>query len=167
MKKRIVKKQAGGTVSTMGPESLRRVAPGGGSGNPNAVGRQPPVNPGRMQPRPRVTQQGPGGGLMAGGPGGNRPMPAPPGGGLRAALGSIPTNSNRTQSNPGGGNPDAVGRQMPAPPGGGLMAGRSLQTSMPPTMAKGGPVKKMAAGGSASKRADGVATHGKTKGKFI
>ena len=28
-------------------------------------------------------------------------------------------------------------------------------------------VKKMAAGGSASKRADGVATHGKTKGKFI
>jgi hypothetical protein len=34
-------------------------------------------------------------------------------------------------------------------------------------MAKGGPVKKMAAGGSASKRADGVATHGKTKGKFI
>lgn len=34
-------------------------------------------------------------------------------------------------------------------------------------MKKGGYVKKMAAGGSASKRADGVATHGKTKGKFI
>jgi len=34
-------------------------------------------------------------------------------------------------------------------------------------MKKGGAVKKMAAGGSASKRADGVATHGKTKGKFI
>jgi hypothetical protein len=34
-------------------------------------------------------------------------------------------------------------------------------------MKKGGYVKEMAAGGSASKRADGVATHGKTKGKFI
>jgi hypothetical protein len=34
-------------------------------------------------------------------------------------------------------------------------------------MKEGGAVKKMAAGGSASKRADGVATHGKTKGKFI
>jgi hypothetical protein len=34
-------------------------------------------------------------------------------------------------------------------------------------MKKGGYVKKMAAGGSVSKRADGVATHGKTKGKFI
>jgi len=34
-------------------------------------------------------------------------------------------------------------------------------------MKKGGYVKKMAAGGSASKRADGVATHGKTKGKFV
>jgi hypothetical protein len=34
-------------------------------------------------------------------------------------------------------------------------------------MKKGGYVKKMAAGGSASKRADGVASHGKTKGKFV
>jgi hypothetical protein len=32
---------------------------------------------------------------------------------------------------------------------------------------KGGTVKKMAAGGSASKRADGCATKGKTKGKFV
>jgi len=34
-------------------------------------------------------------------------------------------------------------------------------------MKKGGDVKKMAAGGSASKRADGVATKGKTKGKML
>jgi hypothetical protein len=39
-------------------------------------------------------------------------------------------------------------------------------------MAKGGkakakPVKKMAKGGSASKRADGCATKGKTKGRFV
>jgi hypothetical protein len=34
-------------------------------------------------------------------------------------------------------------------------------------MNKGGYVKKMAAGGSASKRADGCAARGKTKGKFI
>jgi hypothetical protein len=67
-----------------------------------------------------------------------RQMPAPPGGGLRAALGSIPTNSNRTQSNPGGGNPDAVGRQMPAPPGGG-------RPGQPPAMAKGGMTPKQQA----------------------
>jgi hypothetical protein len=34
-------------------------------------------------------------------------------------------------------------------------------------MKKGGGVKKMAAGGSASKRADGVAKQGKTKGKML
>lgn len=33
--------------------------------------------------------------------------------------------------------------------------------------AKGGSIKKMAAGGSASKRADGCATKGKTKGKMV
>jgi hypothetical protein len=37
-----------------------------------------------------------------------------------------------------------------------------------PTMRKGGKVKKMAKGGStASKRADGIATQGKTRGKFV
>jgi hypothetical protein len=35
------------------------------------------------------------------------------------------------------------------------------------TMKKGGKVKKMAAGGSVSKRADGCATKGKTKGRFV
>jgi hypothetical protein len=34
-------------------------------------------------------------------------------------------------------------------------------------MKKGGAAKKMAMGGSASKRADGVATKGKTKGKML
>jgi hypothetical protein len=33
-------------------------------------------------------------------------------------------------------------------------------------MRKGGKVKKMASGGSASKRADGIATKGKTRGKM-
>ena len=32
---------------------------------------------------------------------------------------------------------------------------------------KGGSTKKMASGGSASKRADGCATKGKTKGRFV
>jgi hypothetical protein len=37
-----------------------------------------------------------------------------------------------------------------------------------PTMKRGGAVKKMAKGGStASKRADGCATKGKTKGRFV
>jgi hypothetical protein len=34
-------------------------------------------------------------------------------------------------------------------------------------MKRGGKVKKMAKGGSASKRGDGCATKGKTKGKFV
>lgn len=34
-------------------------------------------------------------------------------------------------------------------------------------MKKGGKVKKYAGGGSASKRADGCATKGKTRGKFV
>jgi hypothetical protein len=34
-------------------------------------------------------------------------------------------------------------------------------------MKKGGVAKKMASGGSASARADGVATKGKTKGKML
>jgi hypothetical protein len=34
-------------------------------------------------------------------------------------------------------------------------------------MKKGGKVKKMAKGGSASSRADGCATKGKTKGRFV
>jgi hypothetical protein len=34
-------------------------------------------------------------------------------------------------------------------------------------MRKGGKVKKMAKGGSASRRADGCATQGKTKGRFV
>jgi hypothetical protein len=33
-------------------------------------------------------------------------------------------------------------------------------------MKKGGAVKKMASGGSASSRADGIATKGKTRGKM-
>jgi hypothetical protein len=61
----------------------------------------------------------------------------------------------------------AAPRPMPpAPPAGG-------GAPMPPAgpgMKKGGKVKKMAKGGStgsASKRADGCAQRGKTKGKFV
>ena len=36
-----------------------------------------------------------------------------------------------------------------------------------PAMKKGGKVKKMAKGGSASSRADGCAIKGKTKGRFV
>jgi len=36
-----------------------------------------------------------------------------------------------------------------------------------PGMKKGGKVKKYAKGGSVSKRADGCATKGKTKGRFV
>lgn len=40
----------------------------------------------------------------------------------------------------------------------------AMPNSMPPAMKKGGKVKKMAKGGSASSRADGIAERGKTKG---
>jgi hypothetical protein len=76
----IVKKAVGGMVTHMGPGSgnappapgmpqmgRRVVQPGGGSGNPNAVGRQPPVNLGRPQPR-----------QMPAPPGGGRPTPIKP-----------------------------------------------------------------------------------------
>jgi hypothetical protein len=41
----------------------------------------------------------------------------------------------------------------------------SAKTGIPPYK-KGGKVKKMAKGGSASARADGIASKGKTKGKW-
>lgn len=40
-------------------------------------------------------------------------------------------------------------------------------TDAQPGMKKGGKVKKMASGGSASKRADGCAVKGKTRGKMV
>lgn len=40
-------------------------------------------------------------------------------------------------------------------------------TDAQPGMKKGGKVKKMASGGSASKRADGCAMRGKTRGKMV
>ena len=57
-----------------------------------------------------------------------------------------------------------------APAGGaGIMVGREKMQDKQ-TFKKGGKVKKMAKGGSvssASKRADGCATKGKTKGRFV
>ena len=50
-------------------------------------------------------------------------------------------------------------------PGGGPVPGMGL--GMGPGMKRGGAVKKMAKGGSASSRADGCATKGKTKGRFV
>ena len=56
----------------------------------------------------------------------------------------------------------------------GMMGGRRMaeeiarRAGVVPTMKKGGKVKKMAKGGStASKRGDGIATKGKTKGRFV
>ncbi len=46
------------------------------------------------------------------------------------------------------------------------MIGRSAQSDTS-GMKKGGKVKKMAKGGSASRRGDGCATQGKTRGKFV
>jgi len=46
-------------------------------------------------------------------------------------------------------------------------AGAAYDKAMPSPYKKGGGVKKMASGGSASKRADGVAQKGKTKGVML
>jgi len=51
--------------------------------------------------------------------------------------------------------------------GGAPTASPRMAPGMAPGMKKGGGVKKMAAGGSASSRADGVASKGKTKGTFV
>jgi hypothetical protein len=49
------------------------------------------------------------------------------------------------------------------PPGGGM----APPAAPPMGMKKGGSVKKMSSGGSASSRADGIATKGKTKGTQV
>jgi hypothetical protein len=54
--------------------------------------------------------------------------------------------------------PDMMKRPMPR---------RPMVDEMPAPMMKKGGVTKMASGGSASSRADGCATKGKTKGKMI
>ena len=48
----------------------------------------------------------------------------------------------------------------------GMNMGDSGPTKSPQQFCGGGKTKKMAAGGSASSRADGIASKGKTKGKF-
>ena len=52
---------------------------------------------------------------------------------------------------------------MPSPTSSGGGAGRGTSNM---AMKKGGKVKKMSSGGSASSRADGIATKGKTRGKM-
>ena len=59
-------------------------------------------------------------------------------------------------------------------PKSGMMGARGMAAEIarragaaPQGMKKGGKVKKTTAGGSASKRADGCATKGKTKGRFV
>ena len=50
-----------------------------------------------------------------------------------------------------------------------VLVGRGVETSKTATAKKGGSVKKYASGGmtsSASRRADGIATKGKTRGKM-
>jgi len=96
--------------------------------------------------------------------------------------------AKRLEKNPALGNLPMVkammnrlGKQDAAPAGeqiamprAGMMGGRKMAEEIArragavPTMKKGGKVKKMAKGGStASKRADGCATKGKTKGRFV
>ena len=65
----------------------------------------------------------------------------------------------------------AVSTRPPAPKPTGPMVpvrgGGMAPASVATMMKKGGKVKCMAKGGSASKRADGIAKQGKTKGKII
>lgn len=57
--------------------------------------------------------------------------------------------------------------QMPASNPSAPMIPTPMPGAVPGAMKKGGAVKKMASGGSASKRADGIAQRGKTKGTMI
>ena len=61
-----------------------------------------------------------------------------------------------------------VAEQAPMGMRGRPMMDEVMMAEEAPAMRKGGKVKKMAKGGStASKRADGCATKGKTKGRFV
>ena len=61
-----------------------------------------------------------------------------------------------------------VGQEAPTGMRGRPVMNEVMVAEEAPTMRKGGKVKKMAKGGStASKRADGCATKGKTKGRFV
>jgi hypothetical protein len=61
-----------------------------------------------------------------------------------------------------------VGQEAPTGMRGRPMMDEVMVAEEAPAMRKGGKVKKMAKGGStASKRADGCATKGKTKGRFV
>lgn len=94
-----------------------------------------------------------------------RPVGGPPPRGMAGAMAA-----KRPMANPADANIFTAdkGIQPPSPDEGPTMtAPRGMRR---PGMKKGGCVKKMASGGStgsASKRADGIATKGKTKGKII
>lgn len=96
-----------------------------------------------------------------------RPAGGPP---PRAMAGAMA--AKRPMANPADANIFTAdkGIQPPSPDEGPTMnAPRGMRRPMP-GMKKGGCVKKMKSGGStgsASKRADGIATKGKTKGKII
>lgn len=85
--------------------------------------------------------------------------------GLAEALRGGATNSRQPQQ---GAQPQQV--NMPRM---GMMGGRKMaeeiarRAGAAPTMKKGGKVKKMAKGGSASSRGDGIARKGKTKGRMV
>jgi len=100
----------------------------------------------------------------------------------RMPKGSMPQDTNRPigaiRKQPGGPEgrppPQTVTRPPPMPASSGAtaggmgtmnagMGGRPPSTLNPAMMKKGGAIKKMASGGSASKRADGIAQRGKTR----
>lgn len=58
------------------------------------------------------------------------------------------------------------GAPVAGAPGGGAAMGMPGPAPAPTSMKRGGKTKKMAKGGSASARADGIATRGLTKGTF-
>jgi hypothetical protein len=190
MKKRIVKKANGGAMPAATSGNARMIrrpadmpAPSGGPMGGGRPIQQVAASPGGGRPvqqvraggrpaggpRPETinVRPGPGGGRPTMVPGGNRPMPAPPGGGGAPKPVSLPPGAVGGPMPGRGQTPPAVLAGVPKPRSTVTQPGNPMTATMPGGMAKGGAVKKMAAGGSASKRADGVATHGKTKGKFI
>ena len=152
----------------------------------------PPTRPGpEMQSRLSELKN-----RMAGQGGmGGKPMPSGPGGGPTTGGPMRPPTDRPTMpQGPGGGMTGGPMRPPPMPtgPGGGPTTGGPMRpppmpsgptsnppTSMPPggmggaMMKRGGKVKSMSSGGSASKapsasrRGDGIAQRGKTKGRFV
>ena len=103
---------------------------------------------------------------ISGAPAAKAPASTPP---AKAPASAAPVSRTMSRITDTGDETDRLARRYPSPvPRTNLMAASPSRVRLGEAeFKKGGKVKKMAAGGSASKRADGCAVKGKTRGRMI